>query len=134
MHFNVFMNKYSSMIPPEDFKPVCYGRYLDDIFALRSTDHLEKFTNYLNSKHKNIKFTYEKESNNSLPFLDIWRQDQRTGILRYLFTTNQLLVEYIPTSIVSLTPNLKLVWFLLCYLRHFQLPLTFPGFSRKSVI
>ena len=57
---------------PEDFKPVYYRRYVDDIFALfRSPDHLEKFTNYLNSKHKNIKFTYEKESNNSLPFLDI---------------------------------------------------------------
>ena len=54
------------------FKPVYYRRYVDDIFALfRSPDHLEKFTNYLNSKHKNIKFTYEKESNNSLPFLDI---------------------------------------------------------------
>ena len=57
---------------PEDLKPVYYRRYVDDIFALfRSLDHLEKFTNYLNSKHKNIKFTYEKESNNSLPFLDI---------------------------------------------------------------
>ena len=57
---------------PEDFKPVYYRRYVDDIFALfRSPDHLEKFTHYLNSKHKNIKFTYEKESNNSLPFLDI---------------------------------------------------------------
>ena len=57
---------------PEDFKPVCYRRYVDDIFSLvRSPDHLEKFTNYLNSEHKNIKFTYEKESNNSLPFLDI---------------------------------------------------------------
>ena len=57
---------------PEDFKLVYYRRYVDGIFALfRSPDHLEKFTNYLNSKHKNIKFTYEKESNNSLPFLDI---------------------------------------------------------------
>ena len=57
---------------PEDFKPVYYRRYVDDIFALfRSPDRLEKFTSYLNSKHKNIKFTYEKESNNSLPFLDI---------------------------------------------------------------
>ena len=57
---------------PEDFKPVYYRRYVDDIFALfRSPDHLEKFTSYLNSKHKNIKFTYEKESNDSLPFLDI---------------------------------------------------------------
>ena len=57
---------------PEDFKPVYYRGHVDDIFALfRSPDHLEKFTNYLNSKHKNIKFTYEKECNNSLPFLDI---------------------------------------------------------------
>ena len=45
---------------------------MDDIFALfHSPDYLEKFTNYLNSKHKNIKFTYEKENNNSLPFLHI---------------------------------------------------------------
>ena len=30
---------------PEDFKPVYYRRYVDDIFALfRSPDHLEKFT------------------------------------------------------------------------------------------
>ena len=57
---------------PEDFKPVYYRRYVDDLFALfPSPDRLEKFTNYLNSRHKNIKFTYEKESNNSLPFLDI---------------------------------------------------------------
>ena len=56
---------------PEDFKPVYYIRHVDDIFALfRSPDHLEKFTNYLNLKH-NIKFAYEKESNNSLSFLDI---------------------------------------------------------------
>ena len=44
---------------PEDFKPVYYRRYVDDIFALfRSLDHLEKLTNYLSSKHKNIKLTY----------------------------------------------------------------------------
>ena len=50
---------------PEDFKPVYYRRYVDDIVALfRSQGHLKKFTNYLNSKHKNIKFTYEQESNN----------------------------------------------------------------------
>ena len=63
---------------PEDFKRVYDRRYVDEIFALlRSPDHLEKFTNYLNSKHKNIKFTYDPESNNSLPFLDIliWRSD-----------------------------------------------------------
>ena len=42
----------------EDFKAVYYRKYLDDIFALFcSSDHLEKFRNYLNSKHKNIKFS-----------------------------------------------------------------------------
>ena len=57
---------------PEDLKPVYFRRYVDDTFALfRSPDHLKKFTNYLNSKHKNIKFTYENESSNSLPFLEI---------------------------------------------------------------
>ena len=57
---------------PEDFKPVYYRRYVDDLFALFcSPVHLDKFTDYLNSKHGNIKFTYEKESNNLLPFLNI---------------------------------------------------------------
>ena len=65
---------------PEDFKPVYYRRYVDDIFALfRSPDHLEKFTSYLNSKHKNTKFTYEKQSNNSLPFLDILISKSENG-------------------------------------------------------
>ena len=30
----------------------------------------EKFKNYLNSKHTNIRLTCEKEQNNSMPFLD----------------------------------------------------------------
>ena len=64
----------------EDFKTVYYRRYVDDIFALfRSTDHLENFTNYLNSKHKNIKFTHENESSNSLSFLDILISRSKNG-------------------------------------------------------
>ena len=46
-----------------------------------------------------------------------------------MFTTNQLLVGYILTSIVSFTANIKLAWFLLFYLKHFQLPLS--DFSRS---
>ena len=45
---------------------------VNNIFALfRSSRHFENFTNYLNSKHKNIKFIYAKESNNSMRFLDV---------------------------------------------------------------
>ena len=46
---------------PDEFKPVYCRRYVDDIFVcFRSPDHLEKFNNYLNCKHRNVKFTCEK--------------------------------------------------------------------------
>ena len=46
---------------PDEFKPVYYIKYVDDIFVLFwSPHHLEKFNDYLNTKHANIKFTSEK--------------------------------------------------------------------------
>ena len=52
----VWLNDY-----PDEFKPVYYKKYVDDIFVLfRSPYHLEKFNEYLNTKHANIKFTNEK--------------------------------------------------------------------------
>ena len=57
---------------PVSFKPLYYRRYVDDTFLL--FDNLEQvplFLNYLNSKHRNIKFTYETECNNAISFLDV---------------------------------------------------------------
>ena len=68
MHFDIPINEC-----PHGFKLV-YNRYgVDDIFVLfRSSDGLEKFKNYLNSKHRNIRITCEKVfCNNSMPVLDI---------------------------------------------------------------
>ena len=57
---------------PIDYKPISYRRYVDDTFLLFSSElHVTKFLNYMNSKHRNIKFTVEREENNSLSFLDI---------------------------------------------------------------
>ena len=57
---------------PQDFKPSYYYRYVDDTFLLfRSSDHIQKFLEFLNSRHCNIKFTCEIENNDSLPFLDV---------------------------------------------------------------
>ena len=56
---------------PEEFKPTFYRRYIDDCFLLfRHEFHADKFLEYLNSKHSNIKFTCEKEISKKLPFLD----------------------------------------------------------------
>ena len=57
---------------PNEFKPIYYRRYVDDTFLIfRRNQDVELFLNYLNNQHDNIKFTYEKESNGCLSFLDV---------------------------------------------------------------
>ena len=47
-------------------------RFVDDIFAvIKSREQAEKILEFLNSQHKTIKFTIEKEVNNSINFLDV---------------------------------------------------------------
>ena len=72
---NVFMCHFENIWLencPSHFKPIAYRRFVGDTFLLfRSKDHVEKFRNYLNKQHKNIKFTSEIEENGSLSFLNI---------------------------------------------------------------
>ena len=72
---NVFMCHYETEWLnkcPKQFKPVFYKRYVDDIITLfTSQDQVKKFHKYLNSRHRNINFTVEEESNNQLSFLDV---------------------------------------------------------------
>ena len=57
---------------PIYYKPISYRRHVDNTFLLFSSElHVIKFLNYMNFKHRKIKFTVEREENNSLSFLDI---------------------------------------------------------------
>ena len=57
---------------PSQIKPVDYRRYVDNTFVLfKSKEHLKLFVSYINSKHKNIKFTFETEGSNNVSFLDV---------------------------------------------------------------
>ena len=57
---------------PSHFKAIIYRRFVNDTLLLfRSKDHVEKFRNYLNKQHKNVKLISEIEENGSLLFLDI---------------------------------------------------------------
>ena len=62
---NFFLVYYESkwlQYCPKQFKPQFYGRYLDDIFVmLKKRHHVKKFLRYINSRHRNIKFTCEEE-------------------------------------------------------------------------
>ena len=119
---------------PEDFKPVYYRRYVDDIFLLfRSPEHLEKFTNYLHTKHENIKFIYEKESNNLLPFLDILMSRLENGFKTSVYHKPTFSGVY--SNFNSLIYDQYKIGLILTLLfRNFQLSLSSPGFTRKSVI
>ena len=73
---NVFLcyneERWLTDCPPQ-FKPSYYRRYVDDIFVLLpDANCLEEFRQYMNQKHTNINFTSEVETDNSLPFLDVY--------------------------------------------------------------
>ena len=58
---------------PTAFKPIYYKRYVDDIFVLLpESSCLPSFKEYLNNKHPNMNFTSEEETENQLPFLDVF--------------------------------------------------------------
>ena len=53
-------------------KVLLYRRYVDDIICLFNCEvDAMKFFDYLNSRHPNIKFTFEKQNGGKLAFLDI---------------------------------------------------------------
>ena len=53
-------------------KPIFCKRYMDNIFAVfESESDADVFYGYLNTRHENIKFTFEKEKDNTLNFLDM---------------------------------------------------------------
>ena len=57
---------------PNDFKPLFYHRYVNDTFAVFcEIIQITDFFNYINNKHKSLKFTFELENNRSLPFIGI---------------------------------------------------------------
>ena len=57
---------------PLAYHPLFYSRYVDDTFLLfRDKYQADRFLEYANGLHPNIKFTIEYENNDKLPFLDI---------------------------------------------------------------
>ena len=72
---NAFLSHYEKIWLNDcssQFKPVVYRHYLDDIFVLfKSKEYLKHFANYMNSKDKNINFSFETEDSNNFSFLDV---------------------------------------------------------------
>ena len=80
----------------QGFKPVFYQHYVDDIFILKSIDHIKYFQDFLNSCHINMLFSMETEKENKLSFLDVEIIRDKAN-LQPQFIENLLLVTYILT-------------------------------------
>ena len=73
---NIWLDEYSS-------PPIFYKRYVDDIItAFKTENEADKFLEYLNSRHPNIKFTMEKQQNNQISFLDVHLDNSETLITK----------------------------------------------------
>ena len=80
-----------------------YRRYVDDIICLfNSEQDADQFFKFLNAQHPNIKFTFEKEKDGKLVFLDVLisktDQDLCTSVYRKMTSVG------LYTNFVSFTP------------------------------
>ena len=69
---NIFVGYYEEKLFSEISKPAVYFRYVNDIFVIfQNEKESEEFLIRLNGLHSSLQFTFEKDKNNSLPFLDV---------------------------------------------------------------
>ena len=67
-------------------KVLMYKRYADEIFCIFGNEkNAENFFEFLNCRHKNIKFTIEKESNKYLSLLDILTKNEGNRLSTSVF-------------------------------------------------
>ena len=82
---NFYMEHFETLaLASTPLAPTIWFRYVDDTFTIWShgEEKLEEFLNHLNSIHRNIQFTMEKEIEGQLPFLDVMvlrKPDLRLG-------------------------------------------------------
>ena len=71
---------------PKQFAPQYYKRFMDDTFILfKSQDDVKKNHKYIGSRHKSMSFTFETETDNTLPFLDVLVSKNTDGFSTSLY-------------------------------------------------
>ena len=69
---NIFVGYYEEKLFSQTQKPPTYFRYVDDTFAIfNHKAEADEFLTKLNFLHPPLKFTFEKENNKCLEFLDV---------------------------------------------------------------
>ena len=113
---------------PSEFETVIYRRYVDDTFLLfRSKHNIQKFRNYLNRQHKNIRFSSDTENENSISFFDI--EISRDNNKFTTLVCRKPTLGGVFTNFVNFIPNLL---FTLLLHRAFKLCSSFELFHQEN--
>ena len=76
----------------------------NDTYCLfENSEHVHSFLDYINKQHPNVKFIFEIESDNSLPFLDVSLSSDGSGFSTTLYRKKTFTGLY--TEFSSLAPN-----------------------------
>ena len=69
---NIFVGYYKKKLFSQTQKPPTYLRYVDDTFAIFNHEtEADEFLIKLNCLHPSLRYTFEKEKEKCLPFLDV---------------------------------------------------------------
>ena len=93
---NIFVGFHESRLFDNTAKPGVYFRYVDDSFVIFGSElDCDHFQEKLNLLHPALKFTIEKEQNNSLHFLDVLVEKEGTGFLTSIYRKPTFTGQYI---------------------------------------
>ena len=93
---NIFVGYYESKLFQTTSKPEMYYRYMDDTFVVFSNeDECDLPLDSLNSLHPSLRFTFEKEFNLALPFLDVLVEKSPSKFMTFIYRKPTFTGEYL---------------------------------------
>ncbi|KAJ8939829.1 hypothetical protein NQ318_013048 [Aromia moschata] len=102
LSLQIFMSKFETEVKDKfEYFPRVWLRYVDDIFAVFNTKaiSLDNFVAKLNNRFPTIKFTYEVEHNEQLPFLDVLVIRNSDNKLEFdVYRKETAILRYIPND------------------------------------
>ena len=98
---NIINGYYQEKLFSKTQKPPTYFIYVDDTFAI--FDHeaeADKLLTKLNCLHPSLRFTFEKEKDKCLPFLDVYVERTKIGFETSVYRIPTSTFQYVGSPLV----------------------------------
>ena len=131
---NLFMEFFEKDLLSESNNGIVkWWRYVDDVFCLISgSTNVNELNAMLSSRHTSIKFKYEREENNRLPFLDcLVIKDTNCGYFKFDIYRKPTHCNNYIHSFSNHTTNVKIGTMVNIFLRSFKI--CDPEFLDKEI-